>query len=522
MLFKCSKHHAVLAGWRCTSCSATLCAHCTGWKTSGTSRFELCARCGGFAKQILVPRGELSPFSIGQLFSALRWPFSKLGLLSLFASGALITAFSYLGSKAAAIAAGATLAYLFQVVRHTANGKDDFPGPEDFQGYFEDVIGPFWRLTVALAWIWVPALVWVLWHRPAPRDPMLEQRRAVASALRPGGPGFRVSGLRVVRSGSGGLEVIEGNAAPPPPSPEQLEQMKEMREAEESAPPEVVEATAAPKSNYLMPILLVVFGLAIAPMSLIASSLKTPLLTAANPIVLAGYAFKLGRDYLLLVCFFFAAALFAVGVRAAGMSLAPPIPFGKLPVNMAVLAVGFIAFRAVGLLVRARGGDLGYGGKADYLVPVLGDEEPRHEVREAAPAEPAAPPQALDLPEEEPSAILARLVAKQDVQGCIDLIERSWQSLAPDALSAGGWMDLAKSAQQRGKGKAAVAALRRCLETDAQGPLAPKALLLAARIYDEDLKDRKTSDRLLQELIKRFPNSQEGSFAARRLAAAKA
>src|SRR5712692_8800548 len=114
------------------------------------------------------------------------------------------------------------IAYLFQVVRHTANGKDDFPGPEDFQGYLEDVVGPSFRLAVALAWIWVPALVWMFWHRAPVEDPGLEQRRAVERALRPGGPGLTMRGLKVVTGGSGGLEVQEANAPPPPPSPEQL------------------------------------------------------------------------------------------------------------------------------------------------------------------------------------------------------------------------------------------------------------------------------------------------------------
>ena len=50
-----------------------------------------------------------------------------------------------------------------------------------------------------------------------------------------------------------------------------------------------------------------------------------------------------------------------------------------------------------------------------------------------------------------------------------------------------------------------------------EGPLAPKALLLAARIYDEGLRDSAASEKLLRELVKRFPSTQEGTFAAKRL-----
>jgi hypothetical protein len=37
--------------------------------------------------------------------------------------------------------------------------------------------------------------------------------------------------------------------------------------------------------------------------------------------------------------------------------------------------------RALGLLVRARGDELGYGGDSAYLVPVLGDRRPATELQ---------------------------------------------------------------------------------------------------------------------------------------------
>jgi TolA-binding protein len=79
-------------------------------------------------------------------------------------------------------------------------------------------------------------------------------------------------------------------------------------------------------------------------------------------------------------------------------------------------------------------------------------------------------------------------------------------------------MDLSGQAWQRRRGKAAAVALRRCLDAEPQGPLAPKAWLLAARVYAEALSDKATSDRLLAELVKRFPDSEPGRIAAQRLA----
>jgi hypothetical protein len=514
LLYKCSKHHSSLAGWRCGSCSATLCADCTGQRTAGATWLEICSRCGGLARQIKVLRSELHPFSLGQLLGAVGWPFSKLGLLSIFASAVVMTAFAYLGRKGSIIVGGVMIAYLFQIVRHTAHGGDDVPGPEDFRGYFEDVVSPSFRLVLALAWIWVPAVAWMYWHRGPAVDPGLEQRRAVEQALRPGGPGLSMRGMKVITNGSGSLEVMDRNAPPPPPSPEQMERMKAEEEAQ--PPSEEIAPEPAPASRgYLVPILLVIFGIAIAPMSLIASSLKTPLRVAANPIVLAGYAIKLGRDYALLLGFCLAAVVVAFVLRIGGTLLTPPIFFGQLPMNIATVALGFVAFRGIGLLVRARGSDLGYGGEEGNLVPVLGDEQPRYVIREAEPVVPAAAP-----PSEDPAAQFARMIAQKDVDGCVALLEQSWQAIPREILSASGWMDLAKAAHQRGKGKPAAAALRRCIDSEPQGPMAPKAMLLAARTYDELLGDRKTSDRLLQDLLKRFPSTQEGAFASKRLAAA--
>src|SRR5205823_5159376 len=102
---------------------------------------------------------------------------------------------------------------------------------------------------------------------------------------------------------------------------------------------------------------------------------------------------KLGRDYLLMVGFCLLAVGAAFGLRAAGVLVAGPGFLARLPINLVTLAVAFIAFRAIGLLVRARGSDLGYGAEDFYLVPVLGNAQPRYLVPEAKPAEPEPRPE---------------------------------------------------------------------------------------------------------------------------------
>jgi hypothetical protein len=97
------------------------------WKTAGTTQLEVCTRCGGFAHQLKIARGEVEPFGVRALLAAARWPFSPVGLLCIAASTSLATVLGFAGAKGTAIATGVIVAYLFQIVRHTARGGDDFP-----------------------------------------------------------------------------------------------------------------------------------------------------------------------------------------------------------------------------------------------------------------------------------------------------------------------------------------------------------------------------------------------------------
>ena len=122
------------------------------------------------------------------------------------------------------------------------------------------------------------------------------------------------------------------------------------------------------------------------------------------------------------------------------------------------------------------------------------------------------------LANEDPNEALARLFALGDLDACAAVLAGSGAKLLPQTLTAQGWMQLGTQALAAKNGKAASFAFKRCLDAAPQGPHAAQAWLLAARTYDELLGDRKTSDRLLQEVAKRFPSSKEGQFAARRLA----
>jgi hypothetical protein len=135
---------------------------------------------------------------------------------------------------------------------------------------------------------------------------------------------------------------------------------------------------------------------------------------------------------------------------------------------------------------------------------------------------PPPPPPNLSLQTSEgANAILAGLFAQGQQVGCLDVLDRSGLLLRAETLAPQSWLALGTFALEQKRAKAATFALRRCIDAAPEGVHAPQAWLLAARTYDQLIGDRKTSDRLLQEVATRFPQSKEGQFAARRLATPK-
>jgi len=438
-LATCARHGQDRAGWRCTSCGSQLCPACTGQRRAGTTFLEVCALCGGMAVALKARRAELVPF-LGTLPSALAWPAQHTGgIFACVACGLLVVVSRWLGTMASFIANGVILAYLFHVTRYTARGHDDFPGADDFRGYFEDVVAPMFRLTMATIWVWAPAL-----------------------AL-----------------------IATDNASP------------------------------------LAIVALCTLGVLLVPISLLASAVGTPVIHAANPLVLGAYAIRLGVDYFYLLIFCVVATSLAIGFTA----LADQVFLLQLFGSIILMIVPFAFFRALGLLLRARGDDLGYGAAEEYLVPVLGQRKPEAGIVEALPVPaqpaPAGPPQPLEIPAEarlvDAPMELVQKLRDGDVEGALAILEARPRDLPALTASAEAWFGLGRAGAERKLFKPALLALRRAIEVAPQGPLAPQAWLLAARLYDEGMQNRAESDRLLGELAKRFPQSPEGQFAAKRL-----
>jgi len=116
----------------------------------------------------------LRPFR-EQVLPALWWPLQREGVFCCAAAAVVLWALGAMGGLGGLIADGIVLAYLFQIVRHTARGGDDFPAPGDFRGFFEDVVGPLFRILLASVWLLGPAMMWAFWSAQgdmsSPADP---------------------------------------------------------------------------------------------------------------------------------------------------------------------------------------------------------------------------------------------------------------------------------------------------------------------------------------------------------------
>ena len=121
-------------------------------------------------------------------------------------------------------------------------------------------------------------------------------------------------------------------------------------------------------------------------------------------------------------------------------------------------------------------------------------------------------------------------MATRDLDSARALLRAAGKSIPVGTLSAQSWSELARSMgeeaaraapdEKRARAELSLLACMRAIELAPQGSLAPKIWLQAARLCDELLSDRARSDRLLHELQQRFPETDEGEFAARRLATA--
>jgi hypothetical protein len=305
----CTSHPERRAGWSCSACGARLCAEsCAAWRTVGQGTIEVCLLCGGPATPLRVRRAVLEPFGVQAIKDAVRWPFHREGILTAAVCAVVLWLLGLAGLLAGFFGFGIALAVCFHVTRTSAEGEDEFREAGDFLGFFEGVLGPVFRASLAAIWAYGPIVAFMIW-----RGRLLE---------------------------GGSVAELHG-------------------------------------ANYAVALLLLAVGVFLFPMALLTGALSSPLQQILNPMVVIGYAVKLGRDYALLAGFALAISLTDSFLMAVLDQIDQRVL--SLPTALeyfVLLLPPLMLFRAMGMLVRVRGDELGYGGESGYLVPVLGKLRP--------------------------------------------------------------------------------------------------------------------------------------------------
>jgi hypothetical protein len=478
---RCGRHPGSPAGWICAGCQTRLCPACAGTRSAGpTSSYTVCTLCGDAATPLVAPRSVLRPFH-ERLLAAPGWPLGKPVLLSLVALAGFRALLSYRGFAplhAQLVVAGTSLgafwAYVFYIIRHTATGRPGLGVPE-FRDVKEDLFAPAGKGAAATALIWVPAVLYLLATNGWDWAVLLD-------------------------SGKFHDPVIW---------------------------------------------LLVLLGIAYCPMALVAAATDIELVGMLNPVQIVRYITRAGRDYLITVA---ALALVAIpGAIIQGL-MAPllralPIPFFcRWLAEAASLYVPFVMARMLGTLLYVHGDALDWGNASDYEERVLPDARPRgpappprartsQPVASVAPgagdmielpgedplptaeAAPAARPEAPAIPATQPTTEIGQALAAQDLPRAMSLYEaqRQHPDLTPDEHFAVG-----HAAANAARFPLAVRALKAAAYST--HAIAPRALVILARVYAEGLQDPDSAARLFHETVKRYPGTAAAAFAQQQLA----
>jgi hypothetical protein len=281
--------------------------------------------------------------------------------------------------------------------------------------------------------------------------------------------------------------------------------------------------------------LLLVAGVVYFPIAVAHAALGGSILGLLNPIPMARSALRFGADYLVAV-----GALVALAILHATLLVAGAVLLGRIPVVSEVLrhALALVAplmgARVIGLLLFVRGDAIGLGRDEDYLEPVLVGATPR-----GAPPVlsrlPAPPPVTAPLePELEPTppaialtprpgALIAERIERVEPPAPADpavavaeAVRRGDLRAAATAFAALDGktgavpprvlFQAAKGAAQGGDHALAARALTAAARTF-DPAVAPDAMLVLGRIYQQRLARPDDARKVLEELLRRFPES---------------
>ncbi|REG36270.1 B-box zinc finger protein [Archangium gephyra] len=475
-LAHCKRHPTATAGWRCTDCAALLCPECVEARRMQTVDLLFCRACGGRADTLLVHRSELASFS-QRLNQVWRYPFTRQGLLVVAGLGAVMAFVGFMTQVTlivarlapAAIGAGLFWGAFFSIMRASVRGENEVPIPE-YSDILADWFLPALRGLLATSVVWLTLLLYL------------------ASA--------------------GGWDVFQylDRLASDP--------MFYMTGRFHSIPGERLLGDP-------LAWLLGLAGLAYLPMALMMAVTSNSLLDTLNPLTAVRGMLRLGRDYVVALGTLFALGLVYLAVRVVSASLRE-IPFelivSRWLAQVLECLVLFVMARVLGLLMYARGDALGYGAPSDYVTPVVPAEAtPRTTLRvdsaplaAPTPAEAAAPSPEARLQE------LSAAVQARDVPQALALYTAL--SFLPKAtIPPAVHLFVGQASAAQGDNALAVRALESAADSAPDDPLAPRALVLLARVLGERMQEQTRAQDVYRYIVDRYPDTEASRFAQGRL-----
>jgi hypothetical protein len=471
LLARCKRHPTATAGWRCEDCGAPLCPECVEVRRMQTVDLLSCRACRGRAETLLLHRSQLRPFA-SQLGQAWRYPFTQYGLAMAVGLGAvlsllgIVTDFGFILVRwiPALLSAGIFWGSLFAIIRASARGEMDVPIP-DFVDFLRDWLMPALRGVLATSVMWLPLGAWLVlsggW------DVFQQLDRLVVE------PMFYLTGR---------FPTVPGETLLHDP----------------------------------VAWLLGLASLAYLPMALLLTATGASMLDMLNPVTSVRAMLRFGRDYALALGALLALGLAFLVVQLLGSGLRSlPVPFVTrwLAESLECL-VPFMMAHVLGLLVYTRGDVLGYGASSDYLTPVLPDALPHISLRmeDSLPPVPTA-----DTPG--PAAqvrALARAVEARDVTQALALylaLDVLPRSAIPPALH----LFVGQASAAQGDYALAVRSLESAADVAPDDPLAPRALVLLARVLGERMQEATRAQDVYRYIVDRYPDTDASRFARARL-----
>jgi hypothetical protein len=458
----------------CEDCAAALCTACVVTKRAHTVEYHTCSLCNGRVVPRVRHRADVTPLA-ERLRGVWRYPFTRPSLLVVALLAAFQAALTSLAESTWLLlkwmpllfSAAIFWTWFFSIIRSTAKGASEVETPE-FVDVFSDAFIPALRGVVATAVIWVPATLY--WYS-ANRDAIREAFRVAMED-----PRFYVTGVPVKLP------------------------------------------AWTPLLGEPLFLLLVLAGLAYLPMALLLAARGT-VLGMLNPLAVLRGAQALGRDYALTVG---TLALLCVPL-VAGRWLSDGLRALEVPLLSPWLAQGvgllvpFMMAHALGLLLHVRGDAIGHGIASDYLETVVPHaQEPSTSLRpgDALPPEPE-PAAESAATESQLQALAAAVEAKDGAQVLALYAELRW--LPRTRIAAEHHLFVGQTAAAKGDFALAVQALEAAADCDPDGPGAPRALVLLARVLGERMAEAARAQDVYRYIVERYPNTDASRFAQSRL-----